>query len=112
MELLNGSVGDFFRTTTKVRQGCQLSQVLFDIFLERITQKALTPPHPSENDCFEGDAAEGADETDILLSSMSIGGRRLCNLRFADNIDLLGGSEEERQRLCERPEKTAAGYGM
>ena len=33
----------------------------------------------------------------------------LCNLRFADDIDLLGGSEEE---LTERLQKTAAGYGM
>ena len=43
---------------------------------------------------------------------MSTGGRPLCNLRFADDIDLLGGSEEELQKLAERLEKTAAGYGM
>ena len=33
-------------------------------------------------------------------------------MRFADDIDLLGGSEEEQQQLTERLEKTAAGYGM
>ena len=43
---------------------------------------------------------------------MSIGGRRLCNWRFADDIDLLGGSEKELQQLAERLGKTAANYGM
>ena len=40
-----------------------------------------------------------------------MGGRPLCNLWFADDIDLLGGSEE-LQQLTERLEKTAAGYDM
>ena len=35
----------------------------------------------------------------------------LCNLRFADDIDLQGGSEIDLQQL-ERLEKTAASYGM
>ena len=43
---------------------------------------------------------------------MSIGGRPLSNLRFADDIDLQGGSEEELQQLIERLENTAAGYGV
>ena len=38
--------------------------------------------------------------------------RPLCNLLFADDIDLLGGSEEELQQLTERLDKTAAGYGV
>ena len=33
-------------------------------------------------------------------------------LVVADDIDLLGGSEEELQHLAKRLEKTAAGYGM
>ena len=46
-------------------------------------------------DCsFAGGAVGDAEETDILLSSVSIAGRPLCNLRFADDVDLLGGSEE------------------
>ena len=48
-----------------------LSPVLFSIFLQKIMGKALTP----QNDCFAGEAAGGAEETDILLSSVSIGGR-------------------------------------
>ena len=34
--LFNGSIGDWFRTTVGVRQGCLLSPTLFNIFLERI----------------------------------------------------------------------------
>ena len=58
------------------------------------------------------DAVEEADETDTPLSSVSIGGRPLCNLRFADDIDLLGSSEEELQQLSRRLDETAAEYGM
>ena len=51
-------------------------------------------------------------KTDIPLSSVSIEGRPLCNLPFADLIDLLRGREEQVQKLTERLEKTAASYGM
>ena len=46
----------------------------------------------------------------LSLSSVSIEGPPLCNMRFADVIALLGGSEEELPQLTERLEKTAAGY--
>ena len=70
-------------------------------------QNAPKPQHPSENDCCADDAVENAEEIDTPLSSMSIGGRSLCNLSFADDIDQLRGSDKE---LNERLEKTAAGY--
>ena len=38
--LFNGSIGDWFRTTVGVRQGCLLSPTLFNIFLERIMTDA------------------------------------------------------------------------
>ena len=39
--LFNGSIGDWFRTTVGVQQGCLLSPTLFNIFLERILTDAL-----------------------------------------------------------------------
>ena len=50
---------------------------------------------------------EDAEEIDTPLLSLSIRGRQLCNLRFADHIDLLGGSEEKLQQLTERLEKNS-----
>ena len=55
--------------------------------------------------CLEKSNAEEFD------TSASIGGRPFCDLRFADDIGLLGGSEEELQQLTQRLEETAAVYG-
>ena len=74
---LNGDIGDWFRTTVGVRQGCLLSQSLFNIFLERIMTDALEDHQ----------------------GTVSIGGRTITNLRFADDIDGLAGKEEELARL-------------
>ena len=38
---MNGSIGEWFRPTVGVRQGCLLSPTLFSIFLERIMSDAL-----------------------------------------------------------------------
>ena len=86
-----------------MQQRCSLYPVVFNIFLEKIKQRAMTPQHPLENDCFAYEAVEDG-------ASVSIGGWPLCNLRFTDDIDLLGGTEEEQ--LIERLEKTAAGCGV
>ena len=74
---LNGDIGDWFRTTVGVRQGCLLSPTLFNIFLERIMTDALEDHQ----------------------GTVSIGGRTITNLRFADDIDGLAGKEEELARL-------------
>ena len=74
---LNGVIGDWLRTTVGVRQGCLLSQSLFNIFLERIMTDALEDHQ----------------------GTVSIGGRTITNLRFADDIDGLAGKEEELARL-------------
>ena len=69
----NSSIGVWFQTTVGVRQGCLLTFTLFNIFLERNMMYAL------EN--HEG--------------TVSIWGRAITNLRFADDIDGLAGKEEE-----------------
>ena len=88
--LINNNIGDFFKTTVGVRQGCLLSPVLFNIYLENIMQETLHGHN----------------------TSIIIGGQPLCNLRFADDIDLMGGNEEELQDLTSRLEKAAGAYGM
>ena len=61
----NSSIGDWFRTTVGVRQGCLVSPTLFKIFLQRTITDAL-------------EDQEG---------TVSTAGRTISNLRFADNID-------------------------
>ena len=43
---------------------------------------------------------------------VSIGGRTITNLRFADDIDGLAGEEEEQAELVERLDKTSTSYNM
>ena len=69
----NSSIGDWFRTTVGVRQGYLFLPTLFNALLERIMTDA------SEN--HEG--------------TVSIGGRTITSLRFADAIDASAEEEEE-----------------
>ena len=54
----------------------------------------------------------GNTALDGHVRSVSIGGRPITNLRFADDIDGLAGSEEELRQLVERLVKTSDDYGM
>ena len=67
-----------------------LLPTLFNIFLEKIMEDAL----------------EGHEGT------VSIGGRTVINLRFADDIDGLEGKEEELVNLVERLDRTSTAYGI
>ena len=86
----NGSVGEWFRTTVRVRQGCLLSPTLCNVFLERIKTDAL-------------EDQEG---------SVSIGGRTITNLGFADDIDVLAGKEDELVKFAKHLDKASTTYGM
>ena len=44
--------------------------------------------------------------------TVSIGGRTIANLPFADDIDGLAGREEELASLVNRLDKTSAAFGM
>ena len=44
--------------------------------------------------------------------TVSIGGRTITNLRFADDIDGLAGEEEELANLGERLDKASTAYSM
>ena len=44
--------------------------------------------------------------------TISIGGRVITNLRFADDIDGLAGDEEELGNLIDQLDRTSAAYGM
>ena len=85
---MNGIIGEWYRTTVGVRQGCLLSPALFNIFLERIMPDAL----------------EDHD------GKVSIGGRNITNLRFADDIDALAEEEQELETPVESLEQTCTRY--
>ncbi|GFS13192.1 endonuclease-reverse transcriptase [Elysia marginata] len=87
---LNNTIGNSFKTTVGVRQGCLLSPVLFNIFLERIIQDTLHQHSPT----------------------ISIGGRPVCNLRFTDDIDLIAGSQAELQVLTDRLVTSSKAFEM
>ena len=88
--LLGDEISDWFCTHVGVRQGCLLSPTIFNIYLEYIMTEAL--------DGFEG--------------SVSIGGRTVTNLRFADVIDLVAGQAEELGTLTSRLEESVKQLGM
>ena len=52
------------------------------------------------------------DALDDHEGTVSIGGRKITNLRFADDIDCLAGKEEEPTNLVERLDKASTAYGM
>ena len=55
---------------------------------------------------------EGYLPLSIHHTYISIGGRPICSIRFADDIDLMGGSKGELQSLTKRFIDRATAYGM
>ena len=88
--ITRGSLGDWFKTTVGVRQCCLMSSTLFNIYLECIMSEAL------EN----------------RRGTVSIGGRNITNLRFADDIHGLAGSEDELATLGNNLDETSSGFDM
>ena len=69
---------------------CPSGMLMLNLFLEKIMQETLNGHH----------------------TSISIGGRPMCNLLFASDIDLLGGSNGELEDLTNRLVDRATAYGM
>ena len=87
---MNGSIGEWFRTTVGVGQGSLLSPTLFNIFLERIMFDALEEHY----------------------GKVSIGGRNITSLRFGDGIEALAEEEQKLEALAENLDKTCTMYKM
>ena len=88
--LVQEATGEWFQTSVGVRQGCLLSPTLFNIFLEDIMTHAL------EN--YNG--------------TVSIGGRHITNLRFADDIDGIICEEDELTKLVHNLDTAATKFGI
>ena len=71
---------EWFSIGQGVRQGCILSPYLFNIYAEYIMRRAL----------------------DGVTGHVSIGGRKITNLRYADDTTLIARSAEELQELIDR----------
>ena len=79
-----------FRIEQGVRQGCILSPHLFNIFSEVIMRNAL--------ESFEG--------------TVTIGGRSITNLRYADDGVLVGCSMDELQNIVNRVHDASSQAGL
>ena len=83
-------LSDFFQIEQGVRQGCILSPNLFNIFSEQIMRSALAD--------FDG--------------TVTVGGRKITNLRYADDIVLISGSMTELTELTNKVNMASKDSGL
>ena len=88
---MNGSIGEWFRTAVGVRQG---------VFC-----------HPPSSTFFSNGSCL-MPRKNMSGRLVSIGGRNITNLRFADDIDALAEEEQELEALVESLHKTFTRYKM
>ena len=83
-------LSDFFQIGQGVVQGCILSPNLFNIFSEQIMRSALAD--------FDG--------------TVTVGGRKITNLRYADDIVLISGSMTELTELTNKVNMASKDSGL
>jgi hypothetical protein len=81
---------DWFRTLVGVLQGCVLSPLLFCVFLEVVTARAL----------------------DVEEQGVTISGLCINNMKFADDIALVAESEEVLQTMLKRIDAESHDFGL
>ena len=82
---------DWFKIEKGVRQGCLLSPCLFNLYAEHIMGNA------------------GLDQ---LQAGIKIVGRNINNLRYVDDVTLMGESEEELKSLLMRVKQKSERAGL
>ena len=87
---MNGSMGEWFRTTVGVRHGRLLSPTLINIFLNWIM----------------------SDTLEEYGRRISIGSRNITNLEFADDVNAQAEKVQELEALVESLDKTCTRYKM
>ena len=85
----NGEHCEFFNIRKGVRQGCILSPHLFNIYTEQVMRNA-----------------------DIDGMGVSIGGRNISNLRYADDTALAGGNVTSSRRILHRVDSSGKAEGL
>lgn len=84
------TVSRAFKVGAGVRQGCILSPLLYNIYSEYIMRKVL--------DDWEG--------------GISIGGRKISNLRYADDTLIIAADEEQLINIMNKLESYSREYGL
>lgn len=87
---VDGIDSELLKTQAGVRQGCILSPLLFNIYTEYIMRIVL----------------------DDWNKGISVGGRKISNLRYADDTTLLASTKDEIETLLRRLEITALEFGL
>ena len=86
----NNELTEWFPIGKGTRQGCNLSPVEFNLYAEDIMRRTL------END-------DGG---------IAVGGRRISNIRYADDTTLVAGSEEDSRRLFRKLVEESERFNM
>jgi hypothetical protein len=105
--IVGQDITDWFKQTVGVRQGCIVSPDLFNLYLEHVLRVALSSLNDAENNNYDDGEDEHRDN-----AGASIGGRRVNNLRFADDIALISTTLQEAQKLLDKVSLTSDRYGQ